>query len=356
MKSYIIYLFCIMLIPGLSCRKVYDPSVDGSQDALVVEGLITDQPTSYQIRLTKAIPYDSSGTAPVKHATVWILDDNGIRYNLSETGSGIYTSNPAELVGTPGKSYSLHIKTTDGNEYQSSSQQLIPDNFSDNIYADFATKEILVEDYYGGTSKQTIAGLDILADIKNNSGILPRFRFKTILTTEMTYSVYISPETTYYYYCWRTEGLDDLVNLTDEKYNMSSTDITKHKVCFMPSYSTYSVYDTIYDTLTTAYVNNRILKLTRYSLNDETYQYYKDINSLLSAEGKLFDPIAVQFRGNITCTSDPKKLALGLFEASSVNTSTYSIRPGQKNVVGIPGTTFPFANCTLDTVPNFWIY
>jgi hypothetical protein len=355
MRPYICF-FSFILILCLSCSKVYDPSVDANQDALVVEGLITDQAAAYQIRLSKAIPYDSSGTSYVTHATVWVIDDNGVQYNFSESGNGIYASNPAELVGTPGKSYTLHIKTKDGNIYESSPQLLLPNDFTDNVYAEFATKEILVEDYYGGTSKQNIAGVDILVDIKNNTDSLSRFRFKSILTTELTYSVYVSPETTYYYYCWRTAGLDDLVNLTGEKYGTSSKDITKHTACFIPSYNTYSVYDTIHDTTVTAYVNNRILKLTRYTLNDETYQYYKNINTLLSAEGKLFDPIAAQFKGNISCISDPKKLALGLFEASAINTSTYYIHPGQKNVVGIPNMTVPSSDCKINTVPDFWIY
>jgi hypothetical protein len=56
------------------------------------------------------------------------------------------------------------------------------------------------------------------------------------------------------------------------------------------------------------------------------------MNLLLSAQGRIFDPIATQFKGNITCINNPQKLALGIFEASPVKTSVYTNMPGQKNI------------------------
>jgi hypothetical protein len=45
----------------------------------------------------------------------------------------------------------------------------------------------------------------------------------------------------------------------------------------------------------------------------------------MQSEGKLFDPVATQLNGNIKCITDPKKKAIGFFEASSVSYSAYIV-------------------------------
>jgi len=60
-------------------------------------------------------------------------------------------------------------------------------------------------------------------------------------------------------------------------------------------------------------------------LNNETYLYYKSLNQQMLSEGKLFDPVAAQLIGNIKCTTDPMKKAIGFFEASSVSYFEYVV-------------------------------
>ena len=66
-----------------------------------------------------------------------------------------------------------------------------------------------------------------------------------------------------------------------------------------------------------------ILETRLYSLNQTSAIYYRELNDQLSYEGKLFDPVAVQLKGNMTCVSDPDKPALGLFEVSSCTAKSY---------------------------------
>ncbi|MDP4209880.1 MAG: DUF4249 domain-containing protein [Bacteroidota bacterium] len=356
MKKYI-YISILLLSISFSCRKIYDPDIDSSQNALVVECQITNQAGPYTVHLTKAQAYDATNTSgiSVRNAKVYITDNNSHTYNFTELGSGYYASNAADFTGIPGITYTLHIKTSDGNIYESSSQKMLSNDYADSVYAEYSSKETLVEDYDGETRKVTTDGVDLLTDIKNNTDTLPRFRFKSTIYSEWIFvlSLPMSP-VSIYYYGWYTTYPDDNVNLTQEKYSTSSKSIEKHSICFVPTVK-YCIAD-LPDTSATVPIINRIIKVLQYRVNDETFQYYKNINTLISAEGKIFDPVAMQLKGNITCTNDPSKIVLGFFEVSSLKIKTYSIRRGDKIVVKQPNIWPPTnSGFKQDTIPSFWV-
>jgi len=60
-----------------------------------------------------------------------------------------------------------------------------------------------------------------------------------------------------------------------------------------------------------------ILYVYQYSISENAHNFYKDVNSVLEADGRLFDPLYVQTRNNLKCISNPEKLILGNFEISS---------------------------------------
>jgi hypothetical protein len=396
MKQYIFFFLFIISICS-SCRKVYNPDINAPQDALVVEGLITDDTASCYVRLTLASPYDSSNTGYryVKAAKVSVFDNFGNNYPFSESKYGMYYPNNKQMVGIPGRSYTLHIETQDGNIFESSLQLMLPNVFNDSVYAENTTKVTLDQN----NQQVFTAGVELLTDITSTGESLPRFRYKVEVTSEHYWSVPVSskagPPRTFSSYCWGTTNPNDLVNLTDEKYNISSNEILGHALCFLDSKNfswesvpriihrdtLYVESDTMYvmgqffiipadtiikvdtvikkDTVLYAFVINRLIKVSRYRINDEAYQYYKNINLLLSAQGKMFDPIANQFNGNIKCVNNPQKIVLGLFEASSVNVRFFSNKPGQTKVNAIQRFTLSSPSDCMQTFggpPNFWIY
>jgi len=108
------------------------------------------------------------------------------------------------------------------------------------------------------------------------------------------------------------------------------------------------------------------MSITQYRINNETFQFYKNVNSLLSAQGKIFDPIAFQFQGNMSCKTNSQKLVLGFFEASSVKRMYVNIKPGTVTVNPMQSYDLPSAyGCvsgisseTMPSVfpPDFWVY
>ncbi|MCX6254875.1 MAG: DUF4249 domain-containing protein [Bacteroidia bacterium] len=330
-------------ITGLvtSCYKVYDPDIDSNKKVLMVNGMITNKTDAYHVVLTYAKPFNSSEkSSPVNAANVYITDDQSNSYQFNEMDKGDYVSDSLQFTGIPGRTYRLHIVTPDGEEYESDLQRLFSEVSPDSVYAEFDSKEILERTTGLKVNKH---GANILTDIRNQSDSLPRYRFASNLVMQYFYTIgyWLSWDyfLTFEYYCWQTVNANPDINLTGAEYSSNSAPIRKHPVCFLEE--SFNVYAPHYglkfnleDTTGSASesysyrnhdIHHRILYLNQYTLNNETYIYYKSLNEQMQSEGKLFDPVAVQLNGNIKCITDPEKIAIGFFEASSVSYSAYIV-------------------------------
>ncbi len=369
-----------------SCSKVYDPHIDTSQNVLAVDGRITTKTDAYHVILTYAKPFNSSEKdTPVSGANVYVTDNMGNSFIFNERDKGDYVSDSLQFTGQPGHSYRLHIVTPDGTEYQSDPQHIFPVVDPDNVYAEFDNEEIL--DSYSGLKVNT-RGADILIDISNHSDTLPRFRITSNLVIQYYDQKWIQIDPInhigylFVFYCWLTENINSDFNLTGGEYFLNSASVKKHQAGFLDNnptvYATYYVANiNMEDTTASAEVdgsrlyniNHRILFLNLYTLNNETYLYYKSLNQQMLSEGKLFDPVAAQLIGNIKCITDPVKEAIGFFEASSVSYSTYIVDfrhldNSQPSLIKTPYIMPPEPDgCRIDRpdgnhhdIPSFWIF
>ncbi len=355
MKKNIIILTAILGVLTC-CKKIYNPEINNQLEALVVEGLITNTNGPYSVRLSKAVPYDSAaGRVPVIGALLTINDNNQNSYQLNESSAGVYNSD-VNFIGLSGTAYTLHIETRQGDIYESSPQLLPPPPSFDTIHGFISAKEILVETSGNGYIVSYINGVNVLLDLnKQSSGLLPLYRFKSSLLIEYTYTEQLKgppPPNPRTFYFWNTFNLENAI--TGTKYTTTSASIKNQSVCFF-STSKYS-----YNIGDTSSISNFIVTFKQFNLNSESYNYYKGVNMQLASEGKLFDPIASQLNGNIKCINDSKKLALGFFEASSIQTVTYIVKPNAadksasfkkiNNLGPIPGS-----GVTIDSIPYFWV-
>ena len=378
-------LFILLIGLVTSCYKVYDPQVDTTEKVLAVDGLLTNQTDAYHEVLSYTRPFNSTEkSTPVSSANVYVTDNLGNSYVFTEKGKGEYRSDSLQFKGIPGGIYRLHIVTPDGTEYESDPQRLFPEVDPDSVYAEFDTKETL--ERYSGLKVYT-HGADILVDIHNQSDTLPRFRITSNLVMEYSWVAYVQKNRGddlihFDFYCWKTVNANSNFNLTDEEYSLNSASIKKHQACFFDDYfyvfaMSYGLEVNWDDTTGTpterasqdVLIQHRILYLNQYTLNNETYLYYKSLNEQMQSEGKLFDPIAAQLNGNIKCISDPEKSAIGFFEASSVSNSEYivdfhNLTNSQPVLIKKPYILPPEpTGCRVDRlgdrsydVPSFWIF
>ena len=365
MRLYIVLFSFVVIIS--SCKEPFNPKLDDVNSPLVVDGLITDQAQPYTIQLYKASKFNSDKVYTQEtNANITISDDCGNTYNFTETSAGIYVSDPSQFVGQPGRTYTLAINTSDNNLYHSNPQLLLPNNFNVTTYTELGSIDQVVDDVDGNPNKKSLQGINLLVDIQNNTDTLPRFRFENKTYLEYSYSVNLSMIKTYVYFCWDLLNDKGLVNISGEQYLTSSKEIKKHKICFIPK--TDTIQATYADTVeidpfyTIADVSEQIVKVKQYRINNETYQFNKDINTMLAAQNKMFDPGATQIKGNMHCDSNPQKLVLGLFEASSVTTNYYAIKPDSTKVTRIIKFEPPYSSgcigflgATFTSPPDFWV-
>lgn len=347
----IFFVVCILLIIT-ACKELFSPELEITQGPLVVEGLITDNAKPYSIKLSRAIRYDSNNDnelASVSKATITVFDNLGYTYRFKESNNGVYWSDPSEFVGVPGRYYTLQIKTADDLEYQSSPQLLLPNDFNVKVSADYGTKYQLVDDGTGTLIKKNVNGTIIFYDIENNEDTLIRFKFDYRLITE-----WIIP-TQPPILGWDTWPNKDIINLTDN-YGTSTNNIEKHNVCFVP---TSDVGTTVWvaNVKMPKWVHKFVPRIIQYRLNNDAHQYYKDVNNILAATGKVFDPIASQVKGNMKCLSDNTLEVLGFFEVSSARTSYYVLNPWSKILNTVESFEPPYEfGSNLPTYPDWWIY
>jgi len=350
-------LYTLLILPCflLSCYKAYLADIDTDSKILVVSGLVTNENSSYHVRLSWATNfYSDNKETPVTDAIVYVTDNLGKSYRFMESDNGHYLSDSLQFTGQIGNTYSLSVITAEGEKYEADYQQLAPPVDHDSIYAEFGDLETLNK--ISGL-KVIKHGANILTDVKNESGMPLRLRFNTNLVTQYVKVVCPPFAMCIYYYCWQTENINPNIDLTGGAYTINSASVLKHALGFVDG--DLYCYSLIY--YGAMMISWRVIYINQYTLDDEAFSYYKKIDELLRSDGKLFDPIASQINGNIKCLTHPEKKVLGFFEVSSVSFSAYKIDfrnldNGQPSITKVPYILPPKPNGFItDIIPPFWV-
>ena len=132
----VVLLMCLLPVTG--CIKQFIPEITEQKELLVVQGLITDQPETYTIKLSKSLPFgEKTVVIPVEGCSVQISDDQGHNYSLNESSPGIYITDSTIFKGETGRTYTLDIFESNGNgfiHYKSYPAEMSPVPTIDSIY------------------------------------------------------------------------------------------------------------------------------------------------------------------------------------------------------------------------------
>jgi hypothetical protein len=102
-----------------SCEEIIQIDLNESDPKIVIEGVITDQPGPYFVKITQTTDYYNPGTIPtISGAEVRISDNAGNEELLTEAESGIYQTQ--SLQGIPDRTYTLNV-TYNGKSYHAES-------------------------------------------------------------------------------------------------------------------------------------------------------------------------------------------------------------------------------------------
>ena len=328
----------------IGCSEIYDPKIDPTAQALVVQGIITDGNGPFTINLTTALLYTSDPNARslyVTGAKLKVTDNENNVFNLTETKLGNYTL-PLTFRAKIGNSYKLNIQTTNGNIYESDSQKLIPPQYYDSI------RSVFTQNNYVNNMNDLalVDGANILVQLfksVTNTDPVPYCRFDANMTIQNTYPIYIKDTVDWHWIKndWNSFDLNVNENITDDNHLTTNPFIQNYLVAFAPTNT--STYGMGTDAVVSLINSFEYLRISQYTMNAGSYRFYKEANKQLTTTYDIFDPVTSQLYSNLKCINNPSKIVLGLFEVSSVVQTAYLMNKESFNKT-VTLTKVPYAD------------
>jgi hypothetical protein len=305
-----------------SCIEDYPITINQKyENALVVDGKITNLPGPYTIKLSTATSIEDQSFSPFENATVTISDDEGNTEILSETEPGKYQTTAAGIRGIVGRSYKITIQTKAGKHYESEFEELLApigiesltanleSPYSPNLYA----PDLNIDHEDGYQFYVTTASsekdqnyywqLDETWEIR--SYYKPSRIYDPVGGPNHTGRYYIPASIDTLYYCWKS--------LENKTYTASTVHLNSSKIINLP--------------LNFVSIHSEMLKykysllLTQFTISENAHNFLNElINQEDGLEG-LYTKQPYQIRGNVYNIDNTEDAVLGYFIVASTTES-----------------------------------
>lgn len=326
MKIKYTLILLILLLTG--CRESFMPAYDDYRSALVVEGMITNQPGPYTVKLSKTQPVGEDELVPYSGCSVQLREKNGETETLTELDSGIYCSTENGIQGEVGKAYRITITTPQGNSYQSDFEKIRTPTPIDSVYAE-------TEYHKSNIYPEGLPGYQFYIDTKRAPNDSTYIYWKMIETYEYTSDFKISAVYRNFrfepfpsdslYRCYKTQPVKNI--FTTNTSGLDAARVERQPLHFVGT-------------------DNRKL-MCRYSLlvkqltiSEACYRYWENLNEQLSEEDFLFGKQPYQIEGNIYNPDNPQEVVRGYFLVGGVDQKRTFLDP--------PRVDFVYPSCALD--------
>jgi len=306
--------FLFLLILLASCEEYYTPKIDDVSGHLVVDALITNNLSKNYVNLSTTRGfYDGQAPSSVFHATVELVDKNGVILEGTESSLGSFNF---ETVPEIGNSYKLRIYYQNFT-YESEMVTMPPMPEILNASLVEKAKKEYWSDIYGVVTPVSFPGNDICVDAPVTDS-LAYYRFSTRSVLEWNYT---PPGGGPQIFGWNSFYPTNFNIAGPKIFSQTSDKIEKHALVWLANESTKYFLHT--DTLAS---NGWILIVDQFATSKGSFNYHEKLNSQFAADGSLFDPIPDQIYGNIRCLSDSTKNVYGYFDLNSYRQYRYFLR------------------------------
>jgi hypothetical protein len=320
--SLFTFIPVLLMIIINGCITEFIPAVTEPKLLLVVEGLITDQPETDTIKLSRSMPLGNKSEAiPLAGCIVKISDDLGNIYDLKEIDDGKYITDSATFRGVVGRSYILHISVSNGNRflnYESYPSEMKPVPPIDSLYYE---KTVIREKTQ---NDPLIEGCHILLNTRDPENNCKFFRWDFTETWVLRLLWPVDNMT-----CWITEN--------SKLINIKSTD---------------AIAEPYIDRYPINYISNETDRLKRkysilvnqYSLNEDEFIFWEKLRNITQQVGGLYDIIPSTIASNLQCVEIPGQTVLGYFSVSAKKSKRIFIKDDFAGIID------HYANCVYKTV------
>jgi hypothetical protein len=252
-------IFFSMLILS-SCEEVLNVDLNAANPNVVIEGLITDHPGPYIVKVTMTSDYyQNQPPPPVSNAVVIISDNTGIIDTLIQASPGVYKTK--KTIGAKFRTYMLSV------------------NISGKIYSAVST---LPDLYPVDSLRYTYYPK---RDLFHHKGYYP-----------LAYSQ--EPQNQENYYLWKFYRNDSLLNKPNDIW-VANDQAVKGSIRGLEFPYSYHQFDTA--------------AVKVFSITKEAFDFYTALEAQIRNDGGFFSSPPANAKGNLS------NGALGLFQTSSTD-------------------------------------
>jgi hypothetical protein len=300
----------LFLVLGFcTCIDPYTPRISGTESFLVVDGLVTDENASYEVKLSRTMQSGNSIPEKVSDATVSITDESGNTANLINYGDGLYKTDSTLFRGVVGGTYTLHISTENGNEYVSEPCLMLPVPELDSIYFD---KDVEITN----NQSEIQQGIRIFIDSEEGNENNRYFRW----AFEETWKFRVPMPRKYMYidsltilplpvdeineYCWKQRKSSEILVKS----------FTPGQVPLIKKEPLYFIASDKSDRLSIEYS----ILVKQYSISKKESDFWDNLKQVNEGGGDIFDSQPFPVISNISNINNTGDRVLGYFQVSAV--------------------------------------
>lgn len=348
------WLFAIVLN---GCVEPIDFEVPPAQLQTVVEGMISDDPGPYVVKVSQGISLnaDSLKPAPVENVKIRLHDDQGNVEEFVETSPGVYMTGGI-MQGQVGRTYHITLETPDGKTFQSEPERIDPVGEVEDIRYEFEART--VQNFFGETSAD-VFNIYVDADAGNVEEPYVRWRFKGTykivshpelrMTHNPPYLPYKDPPPCSGYVVvefilgGKIEQVEDCtcctcwVNQFETKPQLSDGQLISNK-----AFKNVKIAEVPVNNIT--FHDKYLVEVEQMSLSKTAFEFFKLIREQKENASDLFQPPSGEIKGNLKPLNSDEPV-IGLFWATSIKRKSIFIH---RDEVPYPLTpiTFFTDDCT----------
>jgi hypothetical protein len=327
-KSRIGILLTIFLLV-CTCIDPYTPNLKGYDSLLTVDALITDANSSCTVKLTRTLQNQNEIPPAVSDAFVYITDDLENISNFINKGGGIYKTDSIEFRGSVGRTYVLHISTSDGQEYESDPCLIYPVPEIESVY--FAKDQ-----QQGNNGTQSLDGISIYLDSKdadNNQyfrwSYEETWKYKVPYPKKYDYfkgpdpdSARFKPVKNVKMFCWNNRPSSEI--LIRSIINGQAEKIKKQPIFFIATEKS------------TRLLYQYSVMVNQYSISKNEYDFWENLKRVNETGSDIFARQPYTVLSNLHNRKNLKERVLGFFQVSAVARKRLNIVYDEVGYLGLP--------------------
>ncbi len=319
----------------VSCIDPFEPEIDEQLEYTVIEGMISDTPGIHKVTVSKSTPYGEANFHPVDGCVVVVENNQGDLAYYESAGQGVYEAWLTVPFLEVGKSYSVRVRTRNGNQYHSDFDTLLACPPIDSVY--------YMEKSSGSADPDnTYRGIQFFNDVRGTNSGARNFRWISTATWE-----YHSPYTAEY--IWTRKKLIPYL-----KDTVSACYYTEIIPVVYAASTRFLTENSIYQNKL-HYVSDQTprlsdcysLQVEQHSLSDQAFHYWEKLSAQSTQGSSFYEKQPASTEGNIYSENSYREKVLGCFYATQIQKKRIFV---EKNELNFPVTAY---TCTLDTLESF---